>query len=61
MSKEDISAVCLNCKIALASLGTIVDEAKNDTWKNWLKDAAPEDAALLLRMLDILTVNQKIL
>lgn len=61
MGKEDISAVCLNCKIALASLGTIVDETQNETWKNWLSDAAPEDAALLLKMLDILTVGQKIL
>lgn len=59
MSKEDIAAVCLNCKIALASLGTIVDEARNDTWKSWLKDAAPEDAAILLKMLTIITADPK--
>lgn len=59
MSKEDISAVCLSCRLALASLGTVVDETKNDTWKSWLKEASPEDAALLLNMMSLLTMSKK--
>lgn len=58
MKKEDISSVCLNCKVALASLSTLVAETQDQTWQAWLKEADLKDAMLLLKLLDILTLKK---
>ena len=58
MNEKDIDAVCLGCKVALASLTTITDEVSMGTWEKWLKTAPTGDAMLLLSLMNIVALKK---
>lgn len=59
MNEKDIDSVCLNLRISLASLDTIISGANDGAWNAWLEKAPIGDAVFMLRLVDLLSLKSQ--